>query len=107
MKETRILALRCALLIAHYEAQQLKDMEDGGTCNFDTPTLKLTSEWKEADVNKAFNLTGLQPYKVEKGYYHILGACEGQGFRRTAMAEAFRDCMVQLGYVSHVHYQMD
>ena len=107
MKAERILALRCALLIAYSEAQKLKDMEDGGTCNFDTPTLKLTSEWKEADVNEAFKLTGLQPYKVEKGYYHILGACEGQGDRRTAMAETFRDSLKALGYNSHVYYQMD
>lgn len=107
MKAEKILALRCALLIAYSEAQKLKDTEDGGTCNFDTPTLKLTSEWKEADVNEAFKLTGLQPYKVEKGYYHILGACEGQGSRRTAMAEAFRDCLRELGYTSYVYYQID
>ena len=107
MKAEKILALRCALLIAYSEAQKLKDVDDGGTCNFDTPTLKLTSEWKEADVNEAFKLTGLRPYKVDEDYYHILGACEGQGDRRTAMAEAFRDKLKTLGYNSHVHYQMD
>ena len=107
MKAERILALRCALLIAYSEALKLKDVDDGGTCNFDTPTLKLTSEWKEADVNEAFKLTGLRPYKVDEDYYHVLGAVEGQGFRRTAMAQAFRDCLVELGYNSHVYYQMD
>ena len=107
MKTERILALRCALLIAYSEAQKLKDVDDGGTCNFDTPTLKLTSEWKEADVNEAFKLTGLTPYKVAKNVYHVLGAVEGQGFRRTAMAEAFRDALNSLGYDSHVYYQMD
>ena len=107
MKAEKILALRCALLIAYSEAQKLKNVDDGGTCNFDTPTLKLTSEWKEADVNEAFKLTGLRPYKVDEDYYHILGACEGQGFRRTAMAEAFRNTLTALGYNSHVYYQMD
>lgn len=107
MKAERILALRCALLIAYSEAQKYKEVEDGGTCNFDTPTLMLTSEWKEVDVNEAFKLTGLQPYKVDKDYYHILGACEGQGFRRTAMAQAFRDSLKKQGYTSYVHYQMD
>ena len=107
MKEAKILALRCALLIAYSEAQLKKDVEDGGTCNFDTPTLTLTSEWKSSDVEKAFNLTGLKPYKVANNVYHVLGAVEGQGFRRTAMAEAFRDMLNGLGYTSSVHYQMD
>ena len=107
MKKERILELRCALLIAYSEAQKQKEVEDDGTCNFDSPTLLLTSEWKESDVNEAFKLTGLQPYKVDENYYHILGACEGQGSRRTAMAEAFRDCLIRLGYNSHVYYQMD
>lgn len=75
--------------------------------NFDTSTLTLTSEWEAADVEKAFNLTGLKPYKVAKNVYHVLGAVEGQGFRRTAMAEAFRDMLNGLGYNSHVYYQMD
>ena len=75
--------------------------------NFDTSTLTLTSEWEAADVEKAFNLTGLKPYKVAKNVYHVLGAVEGQGFRRTAMAEAFRDMLNGLGYNSHVYYQRD
>ena len=107
MKAERILALRCALLIAYSEAQRLKDIEDEGTCNFDTPTLMLTPEWKESDVDEAFKLTGMRPYKVDKSYYHILGATEGQGFRRTEMAKAFRDSLKEQGYTSYVHYQMD
>ena len=46
-------------------------------------------------------------YEVEKNYYHVLGAVEGQGFRRTEMAKAFRDSLKEQGYVSYVHYQMD
>jgi len=107
MSNVRILSLRYALELAHGEAQKLKDLAAGGTCNFDTPTLILASEWTDADVNKAFRSSGLRPYKVAKNVYHVLGAVEGQGFRRTAMAEAFRDCLVELGYNSHVYYQMD
>lgn len=107
MSNVRILSLRYALQIALVEAQKLKNVEDGGTCNFDTPTLTLASEWSDADVNKVFKSTGLRPYKVAKNVYHVLGAVEGQGFRRTAMAEAFRDTLVQLGYASSVYYQMD
>ena len=107
MKYKAISDLNLALLMAKIKADHHKNDEDGGTSNFDTPTLTLTSEWKEKDVNKAFELTGLTPYKVAKNVYHVLGAVEGQGFRRTAMAEAFRDALNSLGYNSHVYYQID
>lgn len=107
MSNVRILSLRYALQIAYLEAQKLKDVDDGGTCNFDTPTLTLPSEWTESNVKEAFKLTGLRPYKEGKNVYHVLGAVDGQGFRRTAMAKAFRDCLVGLGYNSHVYYQID
>ena len=107
MSEVKLSSLKYALQIAIYEASKHKNDEDGGTCNFDTPTLILSSEWKESDGQRVFRSVGLRPYKVAKNVYHVFDVAEGQGFRRTAMAEAFRDCMVQLGYVSHVHYQMD
>ena len=107
MKAEKILALRCALLIAYSEALKQKDIEDGGTCNFDTPTLILPSEWNKANINEAFKLTGFQAYKVRENVYHVLGAVEGQGYRRTAMAETFRDTLIKLGYNSGVYYQMD
>ena len=107
MSNVRILSLRYALELAKAEAMKLQNIEDGGTCNFDTPMIVLPSEWRDADVNKAFMSTGLRPYKVEKNVYHVFDACHGQGSRRTAMAEAFRDCMRELGYTSYVYYQMD
>lgn len=103
----KILELKTALLVAKIEADKLKDTEDGGTCNFDTPTLKLPSEWKNNWLDVAFMRTGMQYERVSKETIHILGAVEGQGFRRTAMAEAFRDSLTASGYVSHVYYQMD
>ena len=41
MDVMKTLELKSALLIAKIEADKLKDTDDGGTCNFDTPTLKL------------------------------------------------------------------
>lgn len=107
MSSVKIKSLKYALELAKAEAMNYKTVEDGGTCNFDTPMIVLSSEWKDSDVNKVFKATGLRPYKVEKNVYHVLGAVEGQGFRRTAMAEAFRDCLRKLGYSSYVYYQMD
>ena len=107
MTNEKILALRCALLIAVSEAEKVQNTEDDGTCNFDTPALILDSKWKYNHVVAAFNLTGLRPYKAGKHEYHILGAVTGQGAQRTAMAEAFRDSLKASGYNAYVHYQMD
>ena len=107
MSSVKIRSLKYALELAKAEALKLQNVEDGGTCNFDTPMIVLTSDWKDSDVHKVFRATGLRPYKVEKNVYHVLGAVEGQGFRRTAMAEAFKDCLRNLGYSSYVYYQMD
>lgn len=106
IKNKKILALRCALLIAVSEAEKAKDTEDGGTSNFDNPVIVLKS-WKRQDIEEAFKLTGLRPYFESNGVVEILNSVEGQGFRRTAMAEAFRDSLRASGYISYVRYQMD
>ena len=105
MKNNKIMALRCALLIAISEAEKMKDIEDGGTSNMDTPIIFLP-KWNWVSILEAFQLTGLTPYKYEKAI-HILGACEGQGFRRTAMARAFRDSLKAQGYDAAVYYEID
>ena len=107
MDVMKILALKSALLIAKIEADKLKDTDDGGTCNFDIPTLKLPSEWTNWMLDVAFQHTGLSYERVSKETIHIIGAVEGQGFRRTAMAEAFSEALTKQGYVSYVYYQMD
>ena len=101
----KILALRVALLIAVSEAKKAKDTEDGGTCNMDTPTVFLPN-WRKSDIAQAFILTGLVP-DFKKSCVYILRACEGQGYRRTAMAEAFCDSLKASGYNAAVDYRMD
>lgn len=105
MKNEKILALRCALLIATGEAEKKKDIKDDGTSNIDTPILFLPG-WSWASILEAFQLTGLVPCRHGSTVY-ILRACEGQGFRRTAMAEAFRDSLKASGYKAAVDYRMD
>ena len=101
----KILALRVALLIAVAEADKAKDTEDDGTSNMDTPTVFLPN-WRKSDIKQAFCLTGLVP-SVKRGCVHILRACEGQGFRRTAMAEAFCESLKASGYNAAVDYRID
>ena len=102
----QIEALRVALLIARHEAEKLADVEDGGTCNMDTPYLFLVN-WENAEIEEAFNLTGLRPYIRSTGQVLVFDACAGQGFRRTEMARAFRDSMRESGYTAYVEYRMD
>lgn len=105
MKNEKILALRCALLIAVSQAEKLKDTDDGGTSNMDTPIIFLPG-WSWSAINEAFQLTGLIPSRQGSTVY-ILRACDGQGFRRTAMAESFRDSLKASGYSAAVNYRID
>lgn len=103
----KIEALRVALLKAVAEAEQHNQDDDGGTSNFDNPIINLYG-WKDTEVREAFLLTGLRPYKEKDSFYTILGVCtNGQGFRRTAMAEAFRDSLRASGYTAYVDYRID
>ncbi len=105
MRKDKILALRVALLIAVSEANKVKDIEDGGTSNMDSPTIYLPY-WSELEINEAFQLTGLAPSRHGSTVF-ILRACEGQGYRRTAMAEAFCESLRTSGYTAGVDYRMD
>lgn len=107
MKEhEKVTALRVALLQAIEEAGKVRLVDDGGTSNFDTPVIILEG-WTGSEIRQAFLLTELTPYIEKNGVVEILKACIGQGFRRTAMAEAFRDSLKASGYTSYVHYQID
>ena len=105
MKTNKINDLHFALLVAKVKASELNDIDDGGTSNMDTPVIFLP-EWNKSDIAKAFESTGLIP-SIHKGAVFILRACDGQGYRRTAMAEAFRDSLRTSGYNSAVDYRMD
>ena len=105
MKTEKILALRVALLIAVSEAEKMKHTDDDGTSNMDTPTISLP-RWSESAINEAFQLTGLVPNRHGSTIF-ILRACEGQGYRRTAMAEAFCESLRASGYTAGVDYRMD
>lgn len=104
----KVIDLIDALEKAKESALKHKDDEDGGTCNFDTPTLRLEG-WTEPLVKRACRVVDLDCQKWEKHYmnYHIYGACNGQANRHTNMAEAFTDSMRSSGYEADVWYAMD
>ena len=97
--------LLSALLYAKSKAQEQSNVDDGGTSNMDTPTVQLKG-YARAIINSAFKTAKLVP-SFQGDTIFILRACEGQGYRRTAMAEAFRDAMRKLGFNAAVDYRMD
>ncbi len=107
-KVSRVDELAKALKRAKKEAMKYIDSEDGGSCNFDSATVRLYG-WKEADVKKACEMAGVDCYKFEGRYYrpwHI-GYTSGQGNRRSRMAEAFSDSLKASGYDSGMWYAAD
>lgn len=98
----KIIALRCALLIAKRKAEEIKNKYDGGTCNFDIAYIVLKN-WKESEVWQAFKFTGMRPNKDENGAFLIVDYENfPKGLRRTAMAEALSDSLKEQGYVAGV-----
>lgn len=109
-REQKIKQLADAFSIARDAAARLQDHEDGGTCNFDTATIRLF-RWRDDDVQQAAKIANVRAYKWEDHYYnyHVFpaGIGMGQANRRSAMAEAFSASMKESGYDTNVWYQID
>ena len=106
--KTQINNLSQALKKAYSCAQKVS-IEDGGTCNFDTPQLILTG-WRESEIKEAFDAAGLRCYIQKSGKSYVvdvIGCTNGQGDLRTEMAEAARESLKADGYEAYVYYQMD
>lgn len=89
------------------EAQQFALANDGGTCNFDSPTVRL-ERWNKEQLINAVKNAGLNCFycKFFKSWV-ITGGTSGQGNRRTTMAEAIKDSLKKRGYDASMYYQMD
>lgn len=81
--------------------------EDGGTCNFDSPTLDYEScGMARDDAERVIKAVGLSCYDWEKQLV-ITGPFGGQANRRTNMARAFYESMTEDGVAAGMYYQMD
>ena len=99
-----------ALKRAAIAAAPLIDQEDGGTCNFDAPTLNCELCGLDVKAAKeAVRAAGLMAREWERHdkVLVINGFMSGQGNRRTAMARRFSESLKAQGYVSGMYYQMD
>lgn len=101
--------LKQALIKAKEAAMLFSEVDDGGTCNFDAPTLRL-ERWKKTEIEEAITGAGLRYFEHRLfgiKYYVICGGTYGQGNRRTAMAEAMSKILKNEGYEASMYYQMD
>lgn len=91
-------------------------VDDGGTCNFDSPVLFMPKGTRETTMDKIGLRAGVSFMKWEsypfKGSDHsawlIFGDfMNGQGNRRSRIAEAFAASLKADGFESDTYYQMD
>ena len=103
VEDKLIRALRRATVAS---VQHMRD-DDGGTCNFDSPTLDYEAAGlTKNDAQRVIKSLGFASYDWE-GSLVIVGYFPGQGNRRTNMAQAFCESMRKDGYASGMYYQMD
>lgn len=92
---------------AEISARDFAAVDDGGTCNFDTPIVNLGKgvnkkklaemDWRIEPVSERGN----------GGWYFVFIDLRGQANRRTKMAEAAAKSLQESGWEASVWYQMD
>lgn len=97
------------IALAQKEADKYRNMDDGGTCNFDTVTIFLGRKSK----NKMNNISQLDwslipvDSKYWSGYWFVFFNVNGQANRRSEMMEAAGKKMRELGWDVKMYYEMD
>lgn len=106
MKTKRIDAYKAN---ARDTAAMLDDTEDGGSCNFDSVTLKINIPAKLAAQAwvKLEKMLARDWGRLWRGHYMVGIPLSGQGNRRTRMAEAACNALKSAGYDAQMFYQCD
>lgn len=106
---TKYEALTKAMIRAKKAAQAYANVEDGGTCNFDSPCLLGWHGMKKSLVIQAIKDAGLSSWEWRFCGLHLVigGGTMGQGNRRTLMAEAMAKSLEKDGYNAGMYYQAD
>lgn len=104
MKAAQIKEMSQAMILANNYAMEFAYTNDGGSCNFDHPIIKINRLTK-----KQAEQLPLRVYKCYGGggWWGVDCALYGQAMRRTTMAEAFARKMNELGFECSVYYMMD
>jgi hypothetical protein len=90
-----------------------ESIDDGGTCNLDTPAVFL-NRWCEDKVKEAAEKAGSYAIKCDdltryfkKTLFTFTFGTRNQGYRRTARAEAICKVLSEMGYETYLYEQMD
>ncbi len=102
--------LRDDLLAAYAETEHIEQTEDGGTCNFDAPTLDLP-RWNADKIKQAAKDAGGSAWKWTWGNC-VMGwvfspRSSGQANRRSRRAEAISAALKAKGYNAGMYCAMD
>jgi len=91
-------------------AQTFAEHDDGGSCNMDSAFIQAEG-MSDAEAKEIGKISGVRVYLLDSEMYgRILmlgGITNGQGFRRTKMAEVAQQILAEKGLDSGVWYQMD
>ena len=102
--------LRDSLKRAQQAADAFLGTDDGGSCNFDSPTLHLPGA-RKATIEAIAESAGLRASKIGgglwRGSYFVHINTSGQGMRRTRMAEAATASLKADGYAASTYYALD
>lgn len=101
--------LRDDLLKAYAETEHIEQTEDGGTCNFDAPTLRLP-RWNSKKIEQAAREAGGSAWKWElwgTASWVFSTRSSGQANRRSRRAEAISAALKRMGYDAGMYCAMD
>lgn len=97
---------------AALEANKPGAENDGGTCNFDSPTIDFTG-WRQPDIDKLNEVFGSEIIgnkisgKYWKGHRWVNTTTYGQAANRTRMAEAANKVLKAHDIPASMYYQAD
>lgn len=99
--------LETAIMNASKAAEAYAYTEDGGTCNFDSPAIRVKATARQMAMLD-FSVTKWGRRLPDGSTWYVINMpLSGQGNRRSRMAEAAADSLRAQGYEACVCYQMD
>lgn len=105
ISEDKLIAAFCAARKAAAEADPGEGASMQGACNFDTAVASLKGVPVEM-VDRCAEIAGVRVGHFSKWKWFVFVE-EGNGFRRTKMAEAASKALNDAGVISYVWYQLD
>ena len=110
-KQERINKLADALIAAKAAADAITNIDIGGACNSDSPTINL-KHWHKSVVEAAAHAAGLTAIRDSRIGFWMFSICDNevtiaQGSTRTLKSEAFINSLISSGFDATIRYFTD